>query len=154
MFQEVKSYFCTPDSLIDNSKTKEKYLPLFITAFLGMLVALLPCMIKNHGIFTYYGDFNTQQLMFWTHMHEMVRSGNFGWDWGTDLGTGVVSSWHGFLGRPLFWITLLFPTNSMPYLIPWLLCIKVAIAAITAYIYLRLFVNNKDVDLNELYNNF
>ena len=128
-----------------DKKSRERYLLLFVISFVGMMIAFAPAMIKNHGIFMYYGDFNSQQLMFYKHAHQMVREGNLGWDWGTDLGSGFVSTYSFYLlGSPFFWMTTLFPTGSTVYLMPWLLAIKTGVAAVCAYAYLRRFIQNKD----------
>lgn len=125
------------------NKRKEKYLLLFVTAFIGMMISFIPSMIVNKGIFLYYGDFNSQQMMFYQHAHDAVRSGNMGWDWGTDLGSSFVGSYSFYLlGSPFFWLTVLFPSGAVPYLIPWLLALKTAIAAVSAYAYIRYFVDN------------
>ena len=145
MIKKLKGYFFAPDVDVETGRSREKYVSLFVCAFLGMLICFIPSMIKNNGIFMYYGDFNSQQLMFYKHMQEMVKNGNFGWDWGTDLGTGVVSTWSFYLlGSPFFWLTTLFPVGDTVYLMPWLLCLKTAVAAVCAYAYLRRFVNNKN----------
>lgn len=124
-------------------KEKEKYLLLFIVAFVGMLIAFLPTMITNDGIFLYYGDFNSQQMMFYEHANEMVRNGNMAWDWGTDLGANFIGSYSFYLlGSPFFWLSTLFPLKAVPFLIPWLLCLKTAVAAVTAYAFIRRFVSN------------
>lgn len=124
-------------------KQKEMYKFLFIAAFLGMSVAFIPSLIVNKGIFLYYGDFNSQQVMFYQHAHDSVRAGNMAWDWGTDLGTGFVSSYAFYLlGSPFFWLTTLFPSAAVPYLLPWLLCLKTAVAACTSYAFLRHFSDN------------
>ena len=126
-------------------KQKERYLMLFIIAFCGMMISFLPSLIVNKGIFMYYGDFNSQQLMFYKHAQEMVKAGNLGWDWGTDLGTSFVTSYSFYLlGSPFFWLTTLFPVGATSYLIPWLLALKTAVAAVSAYAYIRRFVANKD----------
>lgn len=125
------------------NKRKEKYLLLFVTAFIGMMISFIPSMIVNKGIFLYYGDFNSQQMMFYQHAHDAVRGGNMGWDWGTDLGSSFVGSYSFYLlGSPFFWLTVLFPSGAVPYLIPWLLALKTAIAAVSAYAYIRYFVDN------------
>ncbi len=117
------------------------YLLLFTVSFFGMLAAFLPTMAKNGGIFLYYGDFNSQQEMFYFHANEMVRNGNFGWDWGTDLGSSFIGSYSFYLlGSPFFWLTTLFPLEDVKYLLPWLLSLKTAIAAVTACAYIRRFV--------------
>ncbi|SEK41736.1 YfhO family protein [Ruminococcus albus] len=126
-------------------KGREKYLLLFILAFVGMMIGFLPAMIRNHGIFMYYGDFNSQQLMFYKHAQQMVKEGNLGWDWGTDLGSGFVSTYSFYLlGSPFFWLTTLFPVGATVYLMPWLLAIKTGVAGMCAYAYLRRFITNKD----------
>lgn len=124
-------------------KQKEKYLMVFLCAFLGMMVAFLPSMIVNKGIFLYYGDFNSQQMMFYQHANEAVREGAAAWDWGTDLGSNFIGSYSFYLlGSPFFWLSTLFPLKAVPYLIPWLLALKTAVAALTSYAYIRRFVKN------------
>lgn len=126
-------------------KQKEKYLLLFIVAFAGMLICFIPSLIVNKGIFLYYGDFNSQQLMFYKHAQEMVKDGNLAWDWGTDLGSSFVGSYSFYLlGSPFFWLTTLFPKGATVYLMPWLLSLKTAVAAVCAYAYIRRFA--KDVN--------
>lgn len=121
----------------------EKYRLIFIVAFFGMMVGFLPSLVVNKGIFLYYGDFNSQQQMFYYHAQDMVKSGNLGWDWNTDLGTSFVTSYSFYLlGSPFFWITTLFPKGATIYLIPWLLALKTAVAAVFAYAYIRRFVEN------------
>ena len=138
--QMFKSKLSPPEG-----KGRERYLLLFIVAFVGMMIAFLPNMINNKGIFMYYGDFNSQQLMFYKHAQQMVKEGNFGWDWGTDLGSGFVSTYSFYLlGSPFFWLTTLFPVGSTVYLMPWLLAIKTGVAAMCAYAYIRRFVTNRD----------
>ena len=128
-----------------SKKWTEKYLILFIVAFVGMMITFIPSMVVNKGIFLYYGDFNSQQMMFYEHAQEMVKNGNLGWDWGTDLGTGFISSYSFYLlGSPFFWLTTLFPVGSTVYLMPWLLSLKTAVAACAAYAYIRRFVKNTD----------
>ncbi len=122
---------------------KEKYLSVFLVAFFGMLVTFIPSMIANKGIFIYYGDFNSQQLMFYQHANEAVRNGATAWDWGTDLGANFVGSYSFYLlGSPFFWLSTLFPLKAVTYLIPWLLCLKTAVASLTSYAFIRRFVSN------------
>ena len=116
---------------------------LFLVSFVGMMLSFLPTMIRNGGIFLYYGDFNSQQMMFYYHANEMVREGSFGWDWGTDLGSNFIGSYSFYLlGSPFFWLSTLFPLNAVKYLIPWLLALKTSVAAVSAYAYIRRFVES------------
>ena len=117
------------------------YLLLFAAAFVGMLLAFVPTMVKNGGIFLYYGDFNSQQMMFHHHVNEMIRAGNFGWDWGTDIGSSFIGSYSFYLlGSPFFWLTTLFPMDMVKYLLPFLLSLKTAVAAVAACAYIHRFV--------------
>ena len=124
-------------------KQKEKYLSLFIVSFVVMMLSFLPRMVANGGIFTYYGDFNSQQIMFYQHAHDSVQAGNLGWDWGTDLGSSFIGSYSFYLlGSPFFWLTTLFPSSFVPYMIPWLLALKTSVASVFAYAYIRRFVKD------------
>lgn len=124
-------------------KTGEKYWWVFGVSFVIMMLSFLPRMIANGGIFTYYGDFNSQQIMFYQHSHDAVRAGNFGWDWGTDLGSSFIGSYSFYLlGSPFFWLTTIFPSSFVPYMIPWLLALKTAVASVFAYAYIRRFVDD------------
>lgn len=126
-------------------KEKELYFKVFVTAFLIMAAMFIPSMLYNKGIFLYYGDFNSQQIPFYTHAHEMVRNGNIFWDWGTDLGANFIGSYSFYLlGSPFFWLTIPFPTAAVPYLVPWLLALKTGVAGLTAYMYIRRFVASKN----------
>ncbi len=126
-------------------KTLQKKKELrFLTFFLGLLTAsafFVPFIIDGDGYFIFYGDFNVQQIPFYQHCHEMVRSGNFfGWDWQTELGANFIGSYSFYLlGSPFFWLTLPFPNSFVPYLMGPLLILKFACASLTAYMFIRRF---------------
>ncbi len=102
-------------------------------------------VVTGHGIYLYYGDYNAQQIAFYKHCVEMVRSGNFGWDWFTDMGSNFVGSYSYYmLGSPFFWIMCLFPSSWAPYLMGPMYIIKYVVAALIAYAYLQRWVKNKD----------
>ena len=124
-------------------RPKEMYLMLFVTAFAAMMLSFIPSMVFNKGIFLYYGDFNSQQMMFYQHSNEVVKNIGIGWDWGTDLGANFIGSYSFYLlGSPFFWLTTLFPLSWVAYLMPWMLALKTAVAAVCAYAYIRRFVTN------------
>jgi len=132
-------------TLTINGKQKDKYLFVFLLAFGIMMFIMLPSIIYNNGIFLYYGDFNSQQLPFYQHAHEAVRNGNFFWDWGTDLGANFIGSYSFYLlGSPFFWLTVPFPSSAVLYFIPWLLALKVGVAALTSYAFIKRFVKSKN----------
>lgn len=115
-----------------------------MTFFIGLLTAaafFVPFIISGDGYFIFFGDFNVQQIPFYQHCHEMVRSGSFfGWDWQTDLGANFIGSYSFYLlGSPFFWLTLPFPNSFVPYLMGPLLILKFACASLTAYMYIRRF---------------
>ncbi len=124
---------------------KEKVLSTFLIA-LGVAACLfVPYMVMSEGYFTFYGDFNVQQIPFYQKCHEAIRSGNIFWDFGTDLGANFIGSYSFYLlGSPFFWITLLFPNSFVPYLMGPLLILKFACAALTAYFYIRRFVRTPE----------
>ncbi len=121
-------------------KKKQLKLMTFLVALLTATVFFLPSIIQGEGYFIFYGDFNVQQIPFYQYCHEMIRSGNFGWSWLTDLGSNFIGSYSFYLlGSPFFWITLPFPNWMVPYLMGPLLILKFAFAALTAYMFIRRF---------------
>ena len=97
------------------------------------------------AVFLYYGDYNVQQICFYEHAVDMVHSGDFGWDWVTDLGSNFVGSYSYYmLGSPFFWIMCLFPATWAPYLMAPMYMVKYMVAAVLAYAYLQRFVKNKN----------
>lgn len=125
--------------------TKGMGFSTFLIALLTATVIFLPFIIEGSGYFTFYGDFNVQQIPFYQTCHEMVRQGNFGWDWLTDLGANFIGSYSYYLlGSPFFWITIPFPNWMVPYLMGPLLILKFACAALTAYLYIRRFTHTPD----------
>ena len=145
MIQRVREYLHINKYLFPAKYDKERYLLLFITCAAAMLICFLPSLIINKGIFLYYGDFNSQQEMFYYHSNEMIKNGNFGWDWGTDLGSSFIGSYSFYLlGSPFFWLTTIFPPSAEVYMIPVMLAVKTGMAAVFAYAYIRLFAEDKD----------
>ena len=60
--------------------TKEKYLLAFLLGFGTMLFTVLPMMVSERGYFIYYGDYNAQQIPFYSLANDAVRSGSPGWN--------------------------------------------------------------------------
>lgn len=124
--------------------SKDRYFLVFLLGFAVMMVTLIPFMICEKGRFIYYGDYNAQQIPFYSLVNDAVRSGQFGWNWYTDLGTDLLSSYSFYLtGSPFFWLTVLLPRGAVTYAMPFLLALKHGIATLTAYIYIRRFVRGK-----------
>ncbi|MBR3592888.1 MAG: YfhO family protein [Clostridia bacterium] len=119
---------------------KEKKLFTFLVALITAACLFVPYMIMSEGYFTFYGDFNVQQIPFYQMCHGAIRDGNINWNWLTDLGSDFVGAYAFYtLGSPFFWVTLIFPNSFVPYLMGPLLILKFAFAALTGYMYIRRF---------------
>lgn len=130
------------------SERREPYLAVFLLSFAMMMLLIMPIMIFTGGYFVYYGDFNSQQLPFYYLAHDAVQNGSLGWNWQTDLGANFIGSYSFYLlGSPFFWLTVPFPQDMVLYLMPWLLGLKHALAALTAYAYIRRFVRSRQASL-------
>ena len=130
------------------TKPKEYYWQTFCIALLTAACFFVPFIVMDKGYFLFYGDFNVQQVPFYKLAHEAVRSGNWFWDFGTDLGANFIGSYSFYLlGSPFFWLTIPFPTDFVPHLMGPLLILKFACAALTAYCFLTRFMKNKQFAL-------
>ncbi len=97
------------------------------------------------AVFLYFGDYNAQQICFYENCVRMVRAGDFGWDWVTDMGSNFIGSYSYYmLGSPFFWIMCLFPSTWAPYLMAPMYMVKYMVAAVVSYAYLQRFVKNKN----------
>ncbi|MCQ2416570.1 MAG: YfhO family protein [Oscillospiraceae bacterium] len=130
------------------TERREPYLLIFVISFCILFLMILPVMVLAKGYFVYYGDFNAQQLPFYYLSHENVQNGSFGWDWKTDLGSNFIGSYSFYLlGSPFFWLTVPFPQSWVLYMMPYLLALKHAVAALTSYAYIRRFVRSREASM-------
>ena len=128
--------------------TKEKYLLAFLLGFGTMLFTVLPMMVSERGYFIYYGDYNAQQIPFYSLANDAVRSGGLGWNWYTDLGSDFFTSYSFYLsGSPFFWLTTLLPRGLVLYSMPVILAVKHGVASLTAYAFIRRFVRSRNAAL-------
>ena len=126
------------------NERREPYLQVFLLGFGILFLSILPIVIFTHGYFIYYGDFNSQQIPFYWLAHRAAQQGAFGWNWFTDLGSNFIGSYSFYLlGSPFFWSTVPFSDDTALYMMPYLLALKHAFAALTAYAYIRRFVRNR-----------
>jgi Bacterial membrane protein YfhO. len=138
----VKNFFI--GYFADNPLEKRSYaknlLRVFLLAVVVSTLFFLPFLILDKGIFLYYGDYNVQQIPFYQLAHDAVRGGDFGWSWYTDLGSNFIGSYSFYLlGSPFFWLTYIFPTSWLPYLMMPLFALKFGAAATTGYAFIRRF---------------
>ncbi len=108
-------------------------------------ILFLPFVAIDQGYFIYYGDYNAQQIPFYKTCIEAVQSGNFGWNWQTDLGVNFVGSYSFYtLGSPFFWLAALFPVSVSQYLMAPLMALKLGLSSLFAFIYIRRFVKKPE----------
>lgn len=133
-------------TLKPHSNKKPRYaLRAFLWGAVIAALCIVPSMIMDKGVYMYYGDYNIQIIPFYQIMHEAIRSGNFGWNWYTDLGTSLMGGYGYYnLGSPFFWLMLPFPTESIPYLMGPLTILKFGCSSLAAYIYLKRYVKDKN----------
>lgn len=128
---------------LKNLYTKSYGLNTFLLGLLLSALFIVPVIIEQGGIFFYYGDFNAQEIPFYQLVHDEILRGNTNWTVLTDIGTPTISSYLFYLiGSPFFHITLLFPSEAVPYLMGPLFILKFACASLTAYLYLKRYVKN------------
>lgn len=124
---------------------KEKKLFTFLAALFCATAIFLPYIIMGEGYFTFFGDFNVQQIPFYQLCHKAIREGNIYWSFNTDLGANFIGSYAFYLlGSPFFLITLPFPNSWVSYFMGPLLILKFACAALTAYLYIRRFTKTPE----------
>lgn len=131
---------------MDNKrKFDSNYIKVFLIAGMIFSLCAIISIVFSQGVWVYYGDFNVQQIPFYYHAHEAIRNGEFFYDWYTDLGGSLVGCYSFYLlGSPFFWLTIPFPNEAVPYLMPWLTTLKYAIMALTAFMYLKRHTKTSD----------
>lgn len=130
--------------MTQNILGKKGYGQVFVLGFFVAAAAFLPYLFYDKGLFLYYGDFNVQQIPFYQLAGEAIRKGEIWWNWKTDLGANFLGSYSFYLlFSPFFWLTIPFPASITPYLMAPLLMLKLACASLTAFIYLRRFVQQE-----------
>ncbi len=104
----------------------------------------IPWLIFSGGYFFFYGDFNVQQIPFYQMIHDSIQNGNIGWSYTTDLGANIIGSYSFYMiGSPFFWLTMLFPSNVVPYMMAPLLMLKFGCISLAAYLFLRRYVEEQ-----------
>lgn len=105
----------------------------------------LPFLIVDRGLFQYCGDFNSQQIPFYTYMNGFVKNSAGQWSWETDLGTSAVTSYSFYLlGSPFFWLTTLLPQAWVPFSMVPMFMLKFGVAGLGAYAYLARYAKGRN----------
>ena len=125
---------------------RSRYWQVFWLCFAVAAALFLPhCIIDglNGDFFHYAGDFNDQQISFYSYANNFVKQGG-SFSWATDLGSGFVNSYSFYLcGSPFFWLTLLLPYRWTPWAMVPMLCLKFAVAGGGAYLWMRRWVKDE-----------
>lgn len=125
---------------------RSRYWQVFWLCFAVAAALFLPhCIIDglNGDFFHYAGDFNDQQISFYSYANNFVKQGG-SFSWATDLGSGFVNSYSFYLcGSPFFWLTLLLPYRWTPWAMVPMLCFKFAVAGGGAYLWMRRWVKDE-----------
>ncbi len=121
------------------------YLKVFMICLILGIAIFLPFIIYDKGYFLYYGDYNVQQIPFYTLAHDAVKNGEIFWNWTTDLGTNFIGSYSFYLlMSPFFWLTLLFENSMVAQLLAPLLILKFAFAGLCSYAFIKRFAKSDD----------
>ena len=117
------------------------YKKAFFTAMIMGVILLVPFVFIDGGYFIYYGDYNAQQIPFYTLCNDALKTGSFMWDWHTDLGVNFIGSYSFYtIGSPFFLLTLPFPAEVAKYLMAPLLVLKFSCCSLFAFAFIRRFV--------------
>ena len=65
------------------------YRKAFFMAMIMGVILFLPFVLIDGGYFIYYGDYNAQQIPFYTLCNQAIKNGSFMWSWQTDLGANL-----------------------------------------------------------------
>ena len=94
------------------------YLAVFLINLAAGLMSFIWTILQQGGLFSLAGDFNSQIVPFSMMTNDAIKSGNTGWAWSIDLGSGFLGGMHYYtLGSPSFWISMLFPSGAFMYVV-------------------------------------
>ena len=126
------------------SRLGQGYLFTFLVCCAVALAIYLPFLVIDKGLFQYCGDYNSQQIPFYTYMNGFVKSGPGQWSWETDLGTSAVNGYSFYLlGSPFFWLSALLPQAAVPFAMVPLLVLKFGVCGLGAFAWLRRYARTK-----------
>jgi len=116
---------------------KHKYLSVFLLGTLMYIIAIIPVLVMRDGLFYYYGDYNYQSIEFYTFTHRAIREGYFFWNPNIEWGGSLFATLGGYATSPFLYLLLPFPTEWVPYLLPFVMALRYGTAAATAFAWLR-----------------
>ncbi len=115
-----------------------------ITAF----VIFIPYLIIDKGFFIFAGDYNSQQIPFYTYVNNFVKTQSGQFSWHSDLGGSIINTYSFYLlGSPFFWLSALFPASWAAYLMVPMLILKFGTMGVGAFAYLKRYAKNTNAAL-------
>ena len=125
-----------------------RYPAVFLLAFLMAWLSLSVILVRHHGLLTLCNDYQEQYIPFTMLFVRSVHTGNLPWSWSIDIGSSLLasSSYYGSTS-PFSWLALLVPARYVIYGMPYLICLKYAVAALNAFWYLRRHVRREQAAL-------
>ena len=123
---------------IKKQLNEHPYRTAFILNLLAGIFVFGWSILLNRGLFSLAGDFNVQQIPFAMHGAELIKSGQVGFDYAIDLGSGFIGGMAFYiLGNPSFYLSLLLPSKFFMYAVGWFYLLKYALAGLTAFAWIR-----------------
>ncbi|MCI8710993.1 MAG: YfhO family protein [Ruminococcus sp.] len=120
----------------------------FLLSFCCAFLSLVIFIVLGGGVFSLSNDYNAQEWSFNMFASQAIKNGDVFWNWNIDLGSDFVTTFSFYnLGSPFFWIMLLFPIKSIPYLMGWVYMLKYAVAGLTSYLFLERFSQHKKISV-------
>lgn len=118
-----------------------EWLISFYISFLVAFLTIIPFVIQGHGSFALICDFNAQSIPYGIFMSESVHTGELLWNWGIDLGGNFLESFNYYaFGSPFAVLSFLFPSKWFPFVMPWILMLKFAVAGLTSSLYFKRYI--------------
>lgn len=114
-----------------------------ILAFLAP-VALMLAIFMGNGIFPFgkrcflFSDMYHQYVPFFQEMMAKVKAGEgLSYSWNVGMGSNFLSLYVYYLASPLNWLAFLFPSKYLMEFMSYMVVVKIGLAGLCAYLYLR-----------------
>lgn len=124
---------------------KKDHVKIFVINLIVAILCILPSLIKHKWIFMLNHDYSALNVPYTKFFIDTIKtSHNFIWNPNIDIGNNFLELLTIFWssGRLFDLILLCFPTYYIPYLIPAVMIVKIALAALTASIYFKRYIKN------------
>ncbi len=126
---------------IKGSSKKKYYILAFVLGLTPFLITALPFIMRNGGVFYFYGDFNVQQIPFTIYITKHLSNMDLPqFDFNAGTGLDFFSAYLFYnLFSPFTFIYMLFPDGAIIYAFTFVIALKFGFCALSAYIYASRF---------------